>query len=408
MLKGKNILIGITGSIAAYKAAILVRCLVKEGAQVKIIMTQMAKEFITPLTMATVSKNPILVEFYNPENGDWNSHISLGMWADIYLIAPATANTIAKMATGIADNLLLTTYLSARCPVIIAPAMDLDMFEHTATQTNLTILKERGVKIIEPSTGELASGLEGKGRMEEPEKITEIVKEFFFENKLGYSKKSTLAGKKILITAGPTVEQIDPVRFISNHSTGKMGYAIANEFSNRGAHVTIVSGPVQKIETNRNIKVIQVKSALEMYNATLSEYDTNPDIVVLAAAVSDYTPEKQSYIKLKKEGDTLSLNLKPTTDIAASLGQVKKKGTVHIGFALETNDEAENAGKKLKSKNLDAIVLNSLKDKGAGFAYDTNKITIIDSKNNSYPFPLKGKKEVASDIVDYVQNIFEC
>ena len=407
MLKGKHILIGITGSIAAYKTAVLVRYLVKEGAQVKIIMTEMAKKFITPLTMATLSKNPILVDFYNPENGEWNSHISLGIWADIYLIAPASANTIAKMATGIADNLLLTTYLSARCPVIIAPAMDLDMFEHIATQTNISTLKKRGVKIIEPPYGELASGLEGKGRMEEPHIIAEAVKEFFLKTELEKSK-SNLTGKKVLLTAGPTVEEIDPVRFISNYSTGKMGYAIANEFAIRGADVTIVSGPVQPIETTGNIKIIKVKSALQMYNATLNEYNKGADVVVLAAAVGDYTPEVQFDTKLKREGDRLTLNLKPTSDIAARIGELKKEGVIHIGFALETNNEAENASKKLKSKNLDAIVLNSLNDKGAGFTYDTNKITIIDSKNNSYPFALKDKKEVASDIVDYVQNLIVC
>ena len=406
MLKGKHILVGITGSIAAYKAAILVRYLIKEGALVKIIMTKMAKEFITPLTMATVSKNPILVDFYNPENGDWNSHISLSIWADIFLIAPASANTMAKMATGIADNLLLTTFLSARCPVIIAPAMDVDMFEHIATQTNITLLKKRGVIVIDPSSGELASGLEGKGRMEEPEKIIEVVKDFFLEAE---KKKSILAGKRILITAGPTVEQIDPVRFISNNSTGKMGYSIANEFANRGAHVTLVSGPVQeRIEINSNINLVKVKSAVQMYDATINEYNKGTEIVVLAAAVSDYTPEIMFDTKLKREGNGLTLKLKPTADIAASLGKIKKQGVIHIGFALETNNEQQNASKKLKSKNLDAIVLNSLQDKGAGFAFDTNKITIIDSKNSSSPFPLKDKKEVASDIVDYVQNIFVC
>lgn len=405
MLKGKQILIGITGSIAAYKAALLVRYLVKEGAQVKIIMTEMAKEFITPLTMATLSKNPILVDFYNPENGDWNSHISLGMWANIYLIAPASANTMAKMATGVADNLLLTTYLSARCPVVIAPAMDVDMFEHTATQTNISTLKERGVIVIEPSSGELASGLDGKGRMEEPEIIAAAVKEILLKQE---NVTSNLTGKKVLITAGPTVEQIDPVRFISNHSTGKMGYAIANEFARRGAQVTIVSGPVQAIKTSPNITIIEVKSAIQMLDATLKEYNKGADVVVLAAAVSDYTPLVQVSTKLKREGDTLTLALKPTPDIAATLGEIKKRGVIHIGFALETNNELENASKKLKAKNLDAIVLNSLKDHGAGFACDTNKITIIDSKNTNYPFPLKDKKEVASDIVDYVQNIFVC
>lgn len=407
MLKGKHILIGITGSIAAYKTATLVRYLVKEGAEVKIIMTEMAKEFITPLTMATLSKNPILVDFYNPENGDWNSHISLGMWAHLYIIAPASANTMAKMVTGIADNLLLTSFLSARCPVMIAPAMDVDMYEHIATQTNISTLKKRGVIVIAPSSGELASGLEGKGRMEEPEIIVESIKDFFLKTKTEKSS-GKLAGKKVVITAGPTVEQIDPVRYISNYSTGKMGYAIANEFASRGAQVTIISGPVGAIETASTINIIKVKSAQQMQEATLKEYNNQIDIVVLAAAVSDYTPLLESDIKLKRKGDNLKLSLKPTADIAASIGEIKKRGVFHLGFALETNNETENACKKLKSKNLDAIVLNSLQDKGAGFAVDTNKVTIIDSKNNNYPFPLKSKKEVASDIVDFIENSFIC
>ncbi|OFY33918.1 MAG: phosphopantothenoylcysteine decarboxylase [Bacteroidetes bacterium GWF2_41_61] len=413
MLKGKHILLGVTGSIAAYKAAILVRALVKEGAEVKVIMSEMAKQFITPLTMATLSKNPILVEFYNPENGDWNSHISLGMWADLYLIAPASANTIAKMATGVADNLLLTTYLSARCPVVVAPAMDVDMYLHTATQRNIQTLRERGVSIIEPGSGELASGLEGKGRMEEPEVIAEFVgrelsKKSAQENMVAGKIMNTLEGKKVLITAGPTIEQIDPVRFISNNSTGKMGYSIAEEFAKRGAIVSLISGPVKERLRSSHIRLSSVHSAEEMYNQTLVAYKAGADIVVLAAAVSDFTPALIEGAKIKRVGDEITLKLKPTRDIAASLGEIKKEGSIHIGFALETDNEFENALSKLHRKNLDAIVLNSLNDKGAGFGKETNKITIISGNGESLQFPLKDKKEVASDIVDYVENMLVC
>ncbi|PKP06731.1 MAG: bifunctional phosphopantothenoylcysteine decarboxylase/phosphopantothenate--cysteine ligase CoaBC [Bacteroidetes bacterium HGW-Bacteroidetes-5] len=413
MLKGKHILLGVTGSIAAYKAAVLVRALVKEGAEVKVIMSEMAKQFITPLTMATLSKNPILVEFYNPENGDWNSHISLGMWADLYLIAPASANTIAKMATGVADNLLLTTYLSARCPVVVAPAMDVDMYLHTATQRNIQTLRERGVSIIEPGSGELASGLEGKGRMEEPEVIAEFVgrelsKKSAQENMVAGKIMNTLEGKKVLITAGPTVEQIDPVRFISNNSTGKMGYSIAEEFAKRGAIVSLISGPVNERLRSSHIRLSSVHSAEEMYNQTLVAYKAGADIVVLAAAVSDFTPALIERAKIKRVGDEITLKLKPTRDIAASLGEIKKEGSIHIGFALETDNEFENALSKLHRKNLDAIVLNSLNDKGAGFGKETNKITIISGNGESLQFPLKDKKEVASDIVDYVENMLVC
>lgn len=404
MLKGKHILLGITGSIAAYKAAVLARYLVKEGAEVKVIMTDMAKQFITPLTMATVTKNPILVDFYNPENGDWNSHISLGMWADLYLIAPASANTIAKMAAGIADNLLLTTYLSARCPVAVAPAMDMDMFLHDVTQNNILTLEKRGVKIIEPGSGELASGLEGKGRMEEPEVILQYVKGLISSKE----KISNFSGNKIVITAGPTVEKIDPVRFLSNFSTGKMGYAIAEEFATRGASVTLISGPVNIKTVNPSVKVIKVTTAEEMYRKTTEEYNKGCNIVVLAAAVADFTPQSKSESKIKSQKDNLTLNLAPTKDIAASLGEIKRKNTIHIGFALETDDELINAGKKLKSKNFDAIVLNSLRDEGAGFATDTNKITIIGSDGTSLAFPLKSKSEAATDIVDYVEKLFLC
>lgn len=413
MLKGKHILLGITGSIAAYKAAVLVRALVKEGAEVKVIMSEMAKQFITPLTMATLSKNPILVEFYNPENGDWNSHISLGLWADLYLIAPASANTIAKMATGVADNLLLTTYLSARAPVVVAPAMDVDMYLHTATQKNIQTLRERGVSIIEPGSGELASGLEGKGRMEEPEAIAEFVitllaKESAADHMVAGEFMNSLKGKKVLITAGPTVEQIDPVRFISNNSTGKMGFSIAEEFAKRGALVSLISGPVNERLGSSKITLYNVTSASEMYTQTLALYNSGADIVVLAAAVSDFTPALIEKAKIKREGDEITLKLKPTKDIAASLGEIKKEGTIHIGFALETDNEFENALSKLQRKNLDAIVLNSLNDKGAGFGKETNKITIISGDGESLQFPLKDKKEVASDIVDYVENMLVC
>lgn len=399
MLKGKHILLGITGSIAAYKAAMLVRLLVKEGAEVKVVMTEMAKQFITPLTMATLSKNPILVEFYNPENGDWNSHVSLGLWADLFLIAPASANTMAKMATGVAENLLLTTYLSARSPVAIAPAMDLDMYLHPATTKNIEILQSRGATIIEPESGELASGLEGKGRMAEPEAILESVRLL-----LGKIQDQPLKGKYVLLTAGPTVEQIDPVRYISNYSTGKMGYALAKAFASRGARVTVVSGPVN-IPVPEGINVINVNSAAQMLEATQQQYDIGADILVLCAAVSDFTPGVSHGTKLKRKGEQLNLSLVPTADIAATLGKCKRKGSLHIGFALETNDEEYNAKIKLKSKNLDAIVLNSLNDKGAGFAHDTNKITIIGKGDKTISFPLKSKEEAAIDIVEFVENL---
>jgi len=402
MLKGKHILLGITGSIAAYKAAILVRLLVKEGAEVKIVMTKMAKEFISPLTMATLSRNPILVDFYNPENGDWNSHVSLGLWADLYLIAPASANTLAKMATGVADNLLLTSYLSSRCPVAIAPAMDLDMFLHPATQYNLELLNKRGVLIIEPSSGELASGLEGKGRMEEPEVILAKINTFFSKK-----KSKPFFNKKVIVTAGPTVEQIDPVRFISNHSTGKMGYAIAQEFAEQGAEVVVVSGPVQ-IPVPKGVKVINVQSAQQMFQQTMQQYQSGADIVVLSAAVSDYTSANQSQSKLKRDGETLHLQLIPTQDIAASLGKIKKEGSIHIGFALETDNEQANAIQKMQKKNLDAIVLNSLNDKGAGFATNTNKITIFTKEGKTLEFPLKSKSEVAKDIIKFAETLLPC
>jgi len=401
MLRGKHILLGVTGSIAAYKAAVLVRTLVKEGAEVKVVMTEMAKQFITPLTMATLSKSPVLVEFYNPENGDWNSHISLGMWADAYLIAPASANTIAKMATGVADNLLLTTYLSARCPVVVAPAMDVDMFLHVATQQNIETLVKRGVKIIDPNSGELASGLEGKGRMAEPDEIVKSLTEMF-------SEKGNMKGLKVLVNAGPTREAIDPVRYISNHSTGKMGYAIAAEFANRGAEVTLVSGPVESQKVHPAVKVINVVTAAEMFDVTTAEYQKGADVTVLCAAVADFTPSRQEQNKVKRGSLNWSLELEPTRDIAAAIGKEKKEGSLIAGFALETDHEHSNALSKLERKGLDMIILNSLNDKGAGFGTDTNKISIIARGGETVHYPLKSKEQVAGDIADYIENLLIC
>ena len=393
-MQGKHILIGVTGGIAAYKTAYLIRDLVKRGAEVKVIMTEKAKAFITPLTLATLSRNPILVDFFDPTNGAWNSHVSLGLWADAYIIAPATANTIAKMAHGVADNLLTTTYLSARCPIFVAPAMDLDMYAHPTTQENIKYLKSKGVNIIDATSGFLASGLEGKGRMAEPEEISERVSEFF-------NSKQELSGKKVLITAGPTYEKIDPVRFIGNHSTGKMGYALAEECASRGADVYLVSGPVQIKAKHPNIKTISVTSAEEMYNAANAEFESS-DICILCAAVADFRPETQADEKIKREKDDLVIRLKPTQDIAASLGAKKKDNQILVGFALETNNEAQNAKGKLERKSLVFIVLNSLKDANACFGYDTNKITIIERNGNSEAFCLKSKTEVAKDIIDKI------
>ena len=390
-MKGKRILLGITGSIAAYKAAYLIRCLVKQGAEVKVVMTPLAKEFISPLTLATLAKNPILVDFFDPTNGNWNSHVKLGLWADAYIIAPATANTIGKMVNGIADNLLLTTYLSAKMPVFVAPAMDLDMYQHPSTQRNLQQLRAAGVHIIEPTSGELASGLEGKGRMEEPEKITEYLQSFFAQNK-------SLSGKKVLITAGPTYQKIDPVRFIGNYSSGKMGFAIANACAERGAEVTLLAGPVNQTISHPNIRRVDVESAQEMYEKTIDIFPAM-NSAILCAAVADYTPKNPADAKLKREGD-LFLELEPTKDIAAELGKMKKVHQTLIGFALETNDEELNAAKKLTKKNLDFIVLNSLKNENSCFGYDTNQITILDASGKKTDFPLKTKREVAEDIVD--------
>jgi phosphopantothenoylcysteine decarboxylase/phosphopantothenate--cysteine ligase len=401
MLQGKHILLGITGSIAAYKAAILVRMLIREGAEVQVIMTPLATEFITPLTLSTLSKKPVLTELFNPRTGDWHSHVELGTWADLMVIAPATANTIGKMVAGIADNLLLTTYLSARCPVMLAPAMDLDMFRHPSTQANLSTLSSRGVQVIEPATGELASGLEGKGRMEEPETIIEKIRTCFSQ-KEGLKKK--LSGKKILITAGPTFEPIDPVRFIGNHSSGKMGYALAEAFASAGADVLLISGPVSVSTNHPDIRLVKVQTAKEMFEACISQFK-NMDIAIMAAAVADFTPEQKVSVKIKRKEDNLNLNLVPTPDIAAELGKLKKSGQLLVGFALETQNGIENARGKLKRKNLDLIVLNSLEDAGAGFGVDTNKITLIDNKNTITGFELKSKTEVAQDILERISKL---
>jgi len=398
MLKGKKILLGITGSIAAYKAASLIRLFVKEGAEVKVIMTPLAKEFITPLTLATLSQNPVLCDFFEIKTGDWYSHVDLGIWADVFVIAPATANTLAKMAAGLADNLLLTTYLSARCPVFAAPAMDLDMFRHPATQENIALLRKRGVHFIEPATGELASGLEGKGRMEEPEKIFLAVSAFLNDSRQEERKKK-LNNKTVLITAGPTYEPIDPVRFIGNFSSGKMGYALAEAYAGAGAHVILVSGPVSLSPEHPSIEIIRVTTAREMLEKCLAVFP-RCDIAILAAAVADYTPANPSRNKLKREHDTLSLELRANPDIAAELGKRKKAGQILAGFALETGNGHENALQKLRKKNFDFIVLNSLEDEGAGFGTDTNKITILDNNHPPEEFSLKDKKAVALDILN--------
>lgn len=397
MLKGKHIIVGITGSIAAYKATALVRLLVKEGAEVKVVMTELAKQFITPLTVATLSKHPVMVEFYNPENGDWHSHVDMGLWADLYLIAPATANTIGKMAHGIADNLLLTTYLSAKCPVMIAPAMDLDMYRHPATQNNLSILRSYGNLLIEPAEGELASGLVGKGRMAEPEEIVAFIHHYFH-------RRDDLAGKRVLLTAGPTYEKIDPVRFIGNYSSGKMGFALAENFAERGAEVILVAGPVPLQTRHPRIRRINVESAAEMYDAVMGESESC-QIIVSCAAVADFRPKHREAAKIKRGKEDLVLELEPTADIAAALGAKKKAGQLLVGFALETNDEECHAIQKLHHKNLDLIVLNSLQDANACFGYDTNKVTLIDRSGHPSHYALKSKQEVAEDIVNKIASM---
>lgn len=397
VLKGKKILLGVTGSIAAYKSALIVREFKKLGASVKVIMTIDAQEFITPLTLSTLSEEPVLSNFKKDNTGVWNSHVELGLWADIMIIAPASANTIGKMANGICDNLLLATYLSARCPVFVCPAMDLDMYKHPAVWSNLSLLKTFGNYIIEAEHGELASGLIGQGRLAEPEKILLQVANNFTLNKFW-------KGKKIVITAGPTREAIDPVRYISNHSTGKMGYAIAEYAAALGADVTLVSGPTNLTINQQNITHISVNSAAEMYAETI-KIVPNANYVILSAAVADYTPKHVSNVKIKKKEAEFSIDLTKTTDIAYQVGQIKKDQQIVVGFALETNNELENAKNKLVSKKFDLIVLNSLQDTGAGFGHDTNKITILDKNNNQFEFPLKSKRELAKDLFDILEKV---
>ncbi len=391
MLTNKKILIGVTGSIAAYKIPMLVRQLVKAGAEVKVITTTAAKSFVSPLTLSTVSKNPVLSDI--AENESWSNHVMLGRWADVFVIAPLSCNSLAKMANGICDNLLLAVYLSATCPVVVAPAMDEDMWKHASTKQNLKRIDSYGNLIIPVESGELASGLVGEGRMAEPETIVNWLEEFF-------KKKNDLKGKKALVTAGPTYEAIDPVRFIGNHSSGKMGVAIADELLSRGAEVTLVLGP-SVLEVRDGIKTVRVRSATEMLNACLTEFD-DKDITVMSAAVADYTPMNVAGEKIKKNADSLSVELKKTTDILKELGNKKSAGQLLVGFALETNNEREYALNKLNSKNADLIVLNSLNDTGAGFGHDTNKITIFDRNGNEYSFGTKSKREVAADIVNTI------
>jgi phosphopantothenoylcysteine decarboxylase/phosphopantothenate--cysteine ligase len=396
MLKNKNIIVGVTASIAAYKAALLVRLLVKAGANVKVIMTPTSLNFITPLTLSTLSKNPVLFDFVKDKSGIWNNHVDLGLWADAIIIAPASANTIAKIATGVCDNLLLATYLSARCKVYVAPAMDLDMYKHPSTVENLKRLQSFGNEIINPGTGELASGLSGEGRMAEPEEILEVLIK-------SISHTLPLSDKKVLVTAGPTYEAIDPVRFIGNHSSGKMGFAIAEEFANQGAQVTLVCGPNSLSSVNKNIQRIDITSAEELYNASVKAFKT-ADMAILSAAVADFKPVSAAKQKIKKTTALTTIELIQTKDTLAELGKLKNSHQVLVGFALETENEIANAKQKIKNKNIDLIVLNSTNDEGAAFKQDTNKITIIDKYNNVTEFELKDKVEVAKDILKAVLN----
>jgi phosphopantothenoylcysteine decarboxylase / phosphopantothenate---cysteine ligase len=398
MLQGKKIVIGITGSIAAFKVPALVRLFKKEGAEVKVIMTKAATDFVTPLTLSTLSGNPVIIEPFNPADGSWNSHVELGRWADLYILAPVSANTLAKMAHGVADNFFLTAYLSAKCPVFFAPAMDLDMFRHPVTQKNIEILQSFGHKLIDPAVGELASGLCGAGRMEEPENIFKLVDDYFTE------KKSPLAGKKVLVTAGPTVEAIDPVRFISNHSSGLMGFSIAEELAGRGAQVTLIAGPVNLSLHTHAVHRIDITTADEMYEKCMAN-GSKADVIIMAAAVADYKPAAASATKMKKSDTPLEIKLTPTHDILAELGRKKKSGQLLIGFALETDQEQNNSRKKLQGKNLDMIVMNSLRDPGAGFKSPTNKISVLFKTGDFQHFPLKPKPEAARDIIDCIESI---
>jgi phosphopantothenoylcysteine decarboxylase/phosphopantothenate--cysteine ligase len=394
LLEGKKILLGVTGSIAAYKIPFLVRLLIKEGAEVQLVVTPAAKDFVTPLTLSTLSKNPVLCEGFSQSDGRWNSHIELGYWADIYLIAPVTANTLAKMAGGFADNLLMATYLAAKCPVFFAPAMDLDMYKHPSAQKNVSTITSYGNHLISPNEGELASGLCGAGRMEEPERIVKILSDFL-------KKKQDFKGQKVLITAGPTYEAIDPVRYIGNHSSGLMGFALANEFAERGAQVTLISGPVNLQQTHSAINRIDVVSAHQMNEACLEHFNS-ADITVMAAAVADYMPKKAETKKIKKKTERLDLELIKTPDILKNLGKLKTKKQVLVGFALETDKEFENAKLKLDNKNLTFIVLNSLNDAGAGFKSPNNKVTIFGKNSEPKTFTLKPKNEVSKDIANEI------
>ncbi len=392
-MKGKHIILGISGGIAAYKSATLLRLFIKAGAEVQVVMTPAGKEFITPVTLSALSGKPVVSEFFTANTGEWHSHVDLGLWADAMVIAPATASTIAKMANGVADNMLITTYLSAKAPVFVAPAMDLDMFAHPTTTRNLDLLRSYGNTIIEPASGELASHLVGKGRMEEPENIFKVIEAFF-------ARKEDLKGKRMLVTAGPTYEKIDPVRFIGNYSTGKMGYAIAEEAASRGAEVVLVSGPVDLTTRHPAIDLVKVESAREMLAACEERFDS-VDYAVMCAAVADYAPADCAATKIKREGNEPPvIHLVKNPDIAKTLGMKKRPGQKMVGFALETDHEFDNAMTKLRSKNLDMIVLNSLRDKGAGFGTDTNKITIFTADGGETSFALKSKREVAADIID--------
>ncbi len=398
MLKGKHIILGISGGIAAYKSVYLLRLLIKAGCEVQVVITPNGKEFITPVTLSALSGKPVVSEFFSANTGEWHSHVDLGLWADAMVIAPATASTIAKMANGVADNMLITTYLSAKAPVFVAPAMDLDMMAHPSTERNINLLRSYGNHIIEAASGELASHLTGKGRMQEPEVIVAELEKFF-------SAQQDLAGKKVMITAGPTHELIDPVRFIGNYSTGKMGYALAEEAANRGADVLLISGPVSLTASHPSIKVEHVTSAKEMLAACTANFN-DVDIAIMSAAVADYAPAEQFDKKIKREENGIEcIQLVKNPDIAASLGKVKKDNQLLIGFALETDNEQSNALAKMKRKNLDAIVLNSLRDKGAGFGTDTNKITFIKADGTETPFSLKAKSEVAKDIFNEIKNL---
>lgn len=398
MLKGKKIVLGITGSIAAYKACLLIRQLIKRGAEVQVVITPAGKEFITPITLSALTHKPVISEFFSQRDGTWNSHVDLGLWADAMVVAPCTASTLGKMAHGIADNMLITTYLSMKAPVFIAPAMDLDMYRHPSTQANMKTLLSYGNHIIEPESGFLASGLEGKGRMEEPEVIADRLDRFFSEN----SQPSPIAGKKVVITAGPTYEKIDPVRFIGNYSSGKMGFAIAEECLRRGADVTVVAGPVS-LTCSSGIRRLDVESCQEMYDAATSEF-ADADVAILAAAVADFRPALVADRKIKRGKDDMVITLCPTHDIAAALGASKKAGQTLVAFALETNDEEANAMRKLEKKNADFVVLNSLRNEGTCFRTDQNQIEIV-SRDGKTSYEKKSKADTASDIVDYLEKV---